>query len=59
MFFSHFDAETTLRLVREAGLEVVDAHREVQVEGGKDVAFLWVLAHRSGHGAEAAVDEGL
>lgn len=44
MFFSHFDAKTTLRLVREAGLEVLDSHREVQVEGEKDVEFLWVLA---------------
>jgi SAM-dependent methyltransferase len=46
MFFSHFDAETTLGLVRDGGFEVLDSHREVQVEGEKDVEFLWVLAKR-------------
>jgi cyclopropane fatty-acyl-phospholipid synthase-like methyltransferase len=46
MFFSHFDAETTLGLVRDGGFEVLGSHREVQVEGERDVEFLWVLARR-------------
>jgi cyclopropane fatty-acyl-phospholipid synthase-like methyltransferase len=43
MYFSHFDAETTIRLVREAGFEILDAHCEVQLEGRKEVEFLWVF----------------
>lgn len=46
MFFSHFDAETTLRLVREEGFKILSAHRETQREGSSDVEFLWVLARR-------------
>ena len=46
MFFSHFDAETTLRLVGEAGFEVLDAHRAPQLEGATEVEFLWVTAKR-------------
>jgi cyclopropane fatty-acyl-phospholipid synthase-like methyltransferase len=46
MFFSRFDAETTLRLVRGEGFEVLDSHTDVQVEGVKEVEFLWVLGTR-------------
>jgi cyclopropane fatty-acyl-phospholipid synthase-like methyltransferase len=48
MFFSHFDADTTLRLVGEAGFEILSAHRETQLEGSHDVEFLWVFAERQG-----------
>jgi SAM-dependent methyltransferase len=47
MYFSHFEAETTIRLVREAGFEILGAHREVQLEGTKEVEFLWVLGART------------
>jgi cyclopropane fatty-acyl-phospholipid synthase-like methyltransferase len=47
MFFSHFDASTTLRLVEEAGFEILKAHREIQLEGSRDVEFLWVFAVRA------------
>jgi SAM-dependent methyltransferase len=47
MFFSRFDAETTLRLVRDGGFDVLESHTEVQIEGDKGVEFLWVLATRS------------
>lgn len=47
MFFSHYDAETTLRLVEEAGFEVLDAHRATQLEGEIEVEFLWVTAKRN------------
>jgi cyclopropane fatty-acyl-phospholipid synthase-like methyltransferase len=54
MFFSQFDPETSERLVREAGFDVVSAARETQLEGTREVTFLWVLARRppgraSGH----------
>jgi cyclopropane fatty-acyl-phospholipid synthase-like methyltransferase len=48
MFFSHFDANTSLRLVREAGFEVLATHQETQLEGTKEVEFLWVVAKREG-----------
>jgi cyclopropane fatty-acyl-phospholipid synthase-like methyltransferase len=46
MFFSRFEAEMTLHLLRGEGFEVLDSHSHVQVEGVKDVEFLWVLATR-------------
>jgi SAM-dependent methyltransferase len=57
MFFSHFDGETTLRIVRDAGFEVLDSHTEVQIEGTTEVEFLWVLAHTRGKAGDEA--EGL
>ena len=47
MFFSHFDASTTLRIVEEAGFEILKAHRETQLEGSHNVEFLWVFAERA------------
>jgi cyclopropane fatty-acyl-phospholipid synthase-like methyltransferase len=46
MYFSRFDAETTTNLVRDAGFEILDAHREVQLEGSSEVEFLWILGER-------------
>lgn len=46
MFFSSFDPETTVGLVRAAGFEVLEAHSQVQLEGEKEVEFFWVLALR-------------
>ncbi len=47
MFFSHFDAETNRRLVRESGFEPVDERIESMVEEGHgETRFLWVLARR-------------
>ena len=46
MYFSQHDAETTLALVRAAGFEVLRAEVETQVEGDREVAYLWVLARR-------------
>ena len=46
MFFSHFDEETTLGLVGDSGFDILESHTEVQVEGEKEVEFLWVLASR-------------
>ena len=46
MFFSQHEAETTLALVRAAGFEVLGAEVETQVEGDREVSYLWVLARR-------------
>ena len=46
MFLSHFDAETTLAFAREAGFEVVRQAVEAQLEGDREIAYLWVLARR-------------
>jgi cyclopropane fatty-acyl-phospholipid synthase-like methyltransferase len=46
MYFSHFDAETNERLVRETGFEVVKAEQETQLEGPRPVPYLWVLARK-------------
>jgi len=44
MFFSSFDAETVLHLIRAAGLAVDDTAVEPQVEGGHQIHYLWMLA---------------
>jgi cyclopropane fatty-acyl-phospholipid synthase-like methyltransferase len=46
MFFSGFGAERTRALVREAGFEIVDDAVETQLEGEREVSYLWVLARR-------------
>lgn len=46
MFFSQYDAERTLELVGEAGFRVLRHAVETQSEGGREVAFLWVLAQK-------------
>jgi cyclopropane fatty-acyl-phospholipid synthase-like methyltransferase len=46
MFFSRFEAEMTLHLLRGEEFEVLDSHSHVQVEGVQEVEFLWVLATR-------------
>jgi cyclopropane fatty-acyl-phospholipid synthase-like methyltransferase len=47
MFFSGLDADTNLRLIREAGLELVENEVVCQDEGeeGKP-CFLWILARK-------------
>ena len=46
MFFSGWDADTTLRLADEAGLEIVDHRVEAMREPEGEVRWLWVLASR-------------
>jgi SAM-dependent methyltransferase len=48
MFFSHFDPATSEQLVRAAGFEIVSAEQETQLEGEREVPYLWVLARRRG-----------
>jgi hypothetical protein len=50
MHWSFFDAQTNLRLLREAGLEVEEARVVSQLEDEVEVSFLWVVAHKpAGH----------
>ena len=44
MFFSHFDAETTVALVENAGFEIVRRELVQQIEHGVEGAFLWLIA---------------
>lgn len=44
MFFSHFDAETTVALVENAGFEIIRRELVQQVEHGVEGAFLWLVA---------------
>ena len=58
MFFSGWDVETTLQLVREAGLEVVETSIETMLEPeyeegrigppSQEATWLWLLARRPG-----------
>jgi SAM-dependent methyltransferase len=57
MYFSHHDAETNRRLVRDAGLRLLSAHEETAEEDGVPVTFLWVVAEKL-RGDESG-DEGV
>jgi len=46
MFFSLFDPETIIGLVRDAGFEIVEADVESQLEQNREVHYLWILARR-------------
>jgi cyclopropane fatty-acyl-phospholipid synthase-like methyltransferase len=48
MYFAGEDAETNLARVRASGFEVLRAELVPQVEFGREVVFLWVLARRAG-----------
>lgn len=43
MYFSHYDAPTTLGLLRDAGFTVLGEEIETQVEQGSRIPYLWVL----------------
>jgi cyclopropane fatty-acyl-phospholipid synthase-like methyltransferase len=47
MFFSQYEAGRTLELLREAGFETLETGIEDQLEGGREVTYLWVLARRT------------
>ena len=46
MYWSNWDAPTDRRLVVESGLDLVEAAIVTTVEDGKQVRFLWVIAHK-------------
>jgi ubiquinone/menaquinone biosynthesis C-methylase UbiE len=48
MYFSCFDAETTRGMVREAGFDILRDDMETQLEGDREVPYLWILAEKRG-----------
>ena len=48
MFFAGEDPETNLDRLRASGFELVRAELVPQLEFGREVQFLWVLARRAG-----------
>ncbi len=50
MFFSHFDGQTTERLVSRAGFQVTDAKDEQELEYGVPVRFRWIVARKPRQG---------
>ncbi len=43
MYWSNWDRETNMRIVHEAGLQVLEARDEVTLEDGRPVPFLWLV----------------
>lgn len=46
MFISCYDPETMRGMVLEAGFEMVETAIETQVEGRRDIPYLWVLGYK-------------
>lgn len=46
MFFSHYDSETNVRLVNEAGFSILSSEDEWEQEYGVPACFRWVVARR-------------
>jgi SAM-dependent methyltransferase len=44
MYWSGFDSESNIKLLEDAGLEVVNASEETADESGEPITFLWVIA---------------
>lgn len=47
MYWSLFESETNLRLIREAGFQILSAQEETEEEDGVPITFLWVVAQKS------------
>jgi ubiquinone/menaquinone biosynthesis C-methylase UbiE len=47
MFFSCFDPETMVQMIRVAGFEILETAVETQIEQGTEIPYLWVLARTS------------
>ncbi len=48
MYWSGYDSGANRRLVEGAGLQIVSAREETDVEFGRPVTFLWVVARKAG-----------
>ncbi len=46
MFFSHFDSETNVRLVKEAGFNILTSEDEWEQEYGTPACFRWIVGRR-------------
>ena len=47
MFWSSFDENTSLQLLGNSGLEVIEQSKESAIEDGKETTFLWVICRKS------------
>jgi hypothetical protein len=48
MYWSSYDSEINVHLVRDAGLDIIQAVEETVEEHGEQVAFLWIVARKPG-----------
>lgn len=46
MFFSHFDADTNVNLVKQVGFKVISAIDEREMEYERPVSFRWIVARK-------------
>lgn len=46
MYWSTYDSETNVRIVKEAGLDIIRAEIETTEEFGETVRFLWIVARK-------------
>jgi SAM-dependent methyltransferase len=46
MFFSHYDGETNVKLVEEAGFNITSTENEPETEYGVPVCFRWIVARK-------------
>lgn len=46
MFWSHFSADENVKLINDAGFDVLTSEEREQVENGSVVTFLWVIARK-------------
>jgi ubiquinone/menaquinone biosynthesis C-methylase UbiE len=47
MYWSSYDAEKTLELVRSPGFEIITQSKESAIEDGKETTFLWLIARKT------------
>lgn len=46
MFFSHFDGDTNVAMVKQAGFDIISAEDENEMEYDKPVCFRWIVANK-------------
>ena len=49
MFFSHFDPDATERLLEEAGFSITGRSIETQLEGDREIDYVWYSATKPGY----------
>lgn len=48
MYWSSFDEDKSIALIKNAGLEIIEQSKESAIEEGKETTFLWVIAKKPG-----------
>ncbi len=46
MYWSGFDGPANRRMIQDAGLEIVRAREETEIEFGEAITFLWIVAQK-------------